>query len=148
MVVTELLMCRKAREELVSAVSDVMKEFSIDPDRVYVTGQSMGGIATWDLVVRHPTMFAAAVPICGIGDKTQAGKIQCPVWAFHGAKDGTVPVACSREMVAAMKAAGGTVSIRSIPTWTTSVGTGLARERLSPCLLTPRKAKSAHIATF
>ncbi len=100
---------------VLKVLADVMKEYSVDPDRVYVGGQSMGGVATWDLIVRHPELFAAAVPICGVGDTTQAGKIRCPVWAFHGAKDRTVPVSYSRDMVAAMKAAGGTVKYTEFP---------------------------------
>ncbi len=100
---------------VLQAVADVMKEHKIDPARLYVSGQSMGGVATWDLIVRRPEMFAAAVPICGVGDVTMAGKIQCPVWCFHGDADPTVPVKCSREMTAAMKAAGRTVKYTEFP---------------------------------
>ncbi len=100
---------------VLQAVADVMKEYKIDPWRLYVSGQSMGGVATWDLIVRHPEMFAAAVPICGVGDVTMAGEIQCPVWCFHGDADPTVPVKCSREMTAAMKAAGRTVKYTEFP---------------------------------
>ncbi|HEX4149606.1 MAG TPA: prolyl oligopeptidase family serine peptidase [Pirellulales bacterium] len=100
---------------VVKGLSDVMQHYSVDPDRVYVSGQSMGGVATWDLIVRHPDLFAAAVPVCGIGDPSQAAKIRCPVWNFHGAKDPTVPVSHSRDMVAAMKAAGGSVKYTEFP---------------------------------
>jgi predicted peptidase len=53
-------------------------------------------------------MFAAAVPICGGGDVTQAKAIKdVPIWAFHGDKDDAVKVRRSRDMIAAIKAAGG-----------------------------------------
>jgi len=85
------------------------KEFSdIDTDRIYVTGLSMGGFGTWDLITRFPQRFAAAAPICGGGDPEKAAAIaQVPVWTFHGGSDPTVKVELTRKMVAAIQAAGG-----------------------------------------
>jgi predicted peptidase len=84
------------------------KEFRIDARRIYITGLSMGGYGTWDVLVRRPELFAAAVPVCGGGDEAQAGVIaKIPIWAFHGAKDQAVRVERSRNMVAALKKAGG-----------------------------------------
>jgi predicted peptidase len=85
----------------------LVKELPVDPDRVYVTGMSMGGYGTFDAVQRRPDLFAAAVPVCGAGDPAKAKAIaHIPVWAFHGDQDTAVPVAGSRDMVAALKAAG------------------------------------------
>lgn len=92
---------------VLEAVAGLQKEFSIDADRLYVMGLSMGGYGTWDTIERYPDMFAAAVPICGGGDETAAGRIKTPVWAFHGDKDPAVPVVRTRNMIAAIKAAGG-----------------------------------------
>ncbi|NQT17067.1 MAG: phospholipase [Planctomycetes bacterium] len=84
------------------------KEFSIDPVRRYLTGLSMGGFGTFDLLVRRPNDFAAAIPICGGADESQAEKIAgVPMWVFHGSKDGAVPVARSRSAVESLKSAGG-----------------------------------------
>jgi predicted peptidase len=81
---------------------------AIDPDRIYVAGLSMGGFGTWDLLARKPQWFAAGIPICGGGDPATAEAIQhIPLRIFHGDKDTTVPVARSREMVAALKKAQG-----------------------------------------
>jgi predicted peptidase len=92
----------------VELVRAIQKEFSIDPDRLYITGLSMGGYGTWDIISRHPDMFAAAVPICGGGDESQAEKIaKMPIWVFHGGKDKLVPPERSRKMVEALKKAGG-----------------------------------------
>jgi predicted peptidase len=86
----------------------VEKEFSIDTNRIYVTGLSMGGFATWDVITRYPDLFAAAVPVCGGGDEKQAAKIKdLPIWAFHGGADTTVKTVRSRNMIAAIKEAGG-----------------------------------------
>ncbi len=94
---------------LAMEVLDAMqKEFSIDAGRIYITGISMGGYGTWDAISRWPDRFAAAIPICGGGDENQAAKMtKLPIWCFHGDKDGAVPVARSRNMIAAIKAAGG-----------------------------------------
>jgi predicted peptidase len=91
--------------ELITALQ---KEFAIDTRRIYVTGLSMGGFGAWDLICRRPELFAAAVSVCGGGDEAQAAKIaRIPVWVFHGAKDGAVKVSRSRNMVDALKRAGG-----------------------------------------
>lgn len=84
------------------------KEFSIDSQRIYITGLSMGGFGTWDAIVRRPDYFAAAAPICGGGDTEQAKAIaKLPLWVFHGDNDSAVKTQRSRDMVAALKAAGG-----------------------------------------
>ena len=92
----------------IQLLDKVLKEYPIDPARIYVTGVSMGGFGTWDLLARFPTRFAAAVPICGGGDESTAAKIKhVPIWAFHGALDHTVPPEKSRSMIQALQRAGG-----------------------------------------
>jgi predicted peptidase len=86
----------------------LMKELPIDPDRVYLTGLSMGGFGSWHLAALHPERWAAVVPICGGGDPATAGRIKkIPIWVFHGGKDRVVPPKLSRVMVEALKKAGG-----------------------------------------
>ena len=90
------------------AIDAVEKEFSIDPNRLYVTGLSMGGYGTWDLLSRIPERIAAAVPICGGGDTKRVPVAKgIAIWAIHGMEDTVVPVERSRELVAALQAAGG-----------------------------------------
>ena len=87
-----------------------------DAQRVYVTGISMGGYGTWDIVCRRPDMFAAAMPICGGGDSAQAAKIaHVPIWVFHGSADRAVPVCRSRNMVSALWSAGSNAHYREYP---------------------------------
>lgn len=89
-------------------VAQALKELPIDPKRVYITGLSMGGYGTWDLLARRPDLFAAAVPICGGADEATAPHIKhIPIWTFHGGKDGVVKPARSRNMIAALEKAGG-----------------------------------------
>ncbi len=104
-------------EELIQLIDHVAAKMNIDADRIYVTGLSMGGFGTWRLVATHPERFAAAVPICGGGEpeKMAAALSRVPIWAFHGAKDPVVPVALSRQMVDAVKRAGGDVKLTIYP---------------------------------
>jgi predicted peptidase len=86
----------------------VEKEYSVDPKRTYLTGLSMGGMGTFSLAAAMPEKWAAIVPICGRGDPRTAEKIKdIPMWAFHGDADTAVKVAGSRDMVEAVKKAGG-----------------------------------------
>jgi predicted peptidase len=94
-------------------LQDLLAKQPVDPARVYVTGVSMGGYGTWDVIQRKPGLFAAAIPICGGGDSALAPTLKnIPIWAFHGDADTAVPVTRSRDMVAALKAAGGKVEYR------------------------------------
>lgn len=84
------------------------KEYSVDKDRIYVSGISMGGFGTWDLITRHPNTFAAAIPVCGGADSLKAEVVKdIPIYTFHGESDWDVPVAGTRAMVEAIKTAGG-----------------------------------------
>jgi predicted peptidase len=98
---------RAVLAELLEALDSVIQEHAIDRSRIYLTGQSMGGIGTWGILAKHAERFAAAVPVCGIWNPEDAVKMNgVPIWAFHGDMDPTVPVAGSRDMIAALKKAG------------------------------------------
>ena len=89
-------------------LDQMLETASIDKDRIYITGLSMGGYGTWDALVRRPNFFAAALPICGGADPRTADKIaEIPVWCFHGGDDQVVVVENSRTMIAALQEAGG-----------------------------------------
>lgn len=90
------------------ALEKTVAENPVDTNRLYVTGLSMGGFGTWDILQRQPERFAAAIPVCGGADLAFAPKLaHLPLWVFHGSADSTVPVTRSREMVGALTAAGG-----------------------------------------
>ena len=95
-------------------IDNLEQEFSIDTDREYITGLSMGGECTWLSLIERPDRFAAAVPICGgdwiidmkakeIGEKFS----KLPIWVFHGDEDEIVSVEVSRKFVKALQDAGG-----------------------------------------
>jgi predicted peptidase len=94
---------------LVGLLAELRKELKVDGSRVYLTGLSMGGYGSWRLAADHPEMFAAVVPVCGAGKTGDAPKLKSlPIWVFHGTEDSAVPFARSKEMVDAIKQAGGT----------------------------------------
>ena len=98
------------------AIAALEQEFSIDEKRRYVTGSSGGGYGSWHFICTRPEMFAAAIPICGGANPALAKNIvDVPVWAFHGEEDRPVPVRFSREMVAAIKTAGGNPKYTEFP---------------------------------
>ncbi|MDX1943955.1 MAG: prolyl oligopeptidase family serine peptidase [Pirellulaceae bacterium] len=91
-----------------AVIEQLQKELSIDPNRLYITGLSMGGYGTWDAIQRRPDLFAAAVPICGGGDPAGAAQMKdIPIWCFHGSDDTAVKVKRSRDMIKAIESAGG-----------------------------------------
>jgi predicted peptidase len=102
---------------LISLLDDVMARYRIDPDRVYLTGMSMGGRGTWYLAYRHPDRFAAIVPICAYSPITDwaRGLKNLPVWVFHGDKDTVVPISDSEDMVKALRAEGNDARFTVLP---------------------------------
>ncbi|MBK6965818.1 MAG: prolyl oligopeptidase family serine peptidase [Bacteroidales bacterium] len=97
-------------ETLFALIRYIASEYQIDESRVYLTGLSMGGWATWDLVMAHPDYFAAIAPVCGRINRNyplRAGEIKSlPVWVFHGAADDVVLINQVSKMIIALKAAG------------------------------------------
>lgn len=97
-------------------INDIIRRYRIDTSRIYLTGLSMGGFGTWAMAAAYPERFAAIAPICGGGDPSAAGELKdLPIWVFHGAKDGVVPLEKSREMVDAIREAGGNVKFTVYP---------------------------------
>ena len=86
-------------------VQQLLDEKKADPKRVYITGLSMGGFGTFEMVHRYPHLFAAAAPICGGGDvKAYDKRVKnIPFWVFHGSEDAVVLPKHSREMVDKLK---------------------------------------------
>lgn len=89
-------------------IDSLLSTPSIDANRIYVLGISMGGYGVWDLIQRRPELCAAAVPMCGGGDTTLAATLtDIPIWIFHGAKDGLVKPERSAQMYLSIRQAGG-----------------------------------------
>ncbi len=90
-----------------------LNNYRVDTSRIYVTGSSNGGGATWSLTARYPYVFAAAAPLagCELYDGTDAiasRYVHQNIWTFHGDADATLPVEATRALVNAIKNAGST----------------------------------------
>jgi predicted peptidase len=113
-----LTLSEKLTVDIISALEG---EFSIDSKRVYISGQSLGGVGTWDLLDKEPDLFAAAIPLCGFGNPAKASRIaKTPVWAFQGADDPTQIgwdsiLTGVRLMIAALRQAGGNPKYTEYP---------------------------------
>ncbi len=120
---------------LLALVDRARRTWTIDPERVILTGLSQGGHGSWVLGARHPDLWAAVGPVCGYvaaRRRDAAGRIPAdafggtaaelakplasmPVWAFHGAVDDVVPVAETETMIAALRSAGGAPRVTIVP---------------------------------
>ena len=108
-------------EALIGLIDEIVETLAVDTERVYLTGLSMGGYGTWHLAAAQPDRFAAIAPICGGGlwyegfPEKVCVLEKVPVWAFHGAKDPSVPLEESAKMVRALEACGGNVRFTVYP---------------------------------
>ncbi len=84
---------------------EVTARYRIDPDRIYLTGPSLGGSGTWYIAARYPETFAAIAPISGFTshldyiDRNIDKLLDMPVWAFHGKLDTVVPFEETERLV-------------------------------------------------
>ena len=103
---------RRALQAVFDLVERIEARDPVDPNRVYIVGLSSGGDGVWEAVERRPDLFAAAVPICGLGDFRQAKRIgRVPVWVFQGARDKDLPASAGRRMVRLIRRAGGSARL-------------------------------------
>ena len=103
-------------KQAIAILDEVEKAYKTDKKRVYLTGLSMGGYGAWSLAAAYPDRWAAIAPICGGGNPKTADKIKdLPCWCFHGDADPTVNVEKSREMIKALKDAGGSPKYTEYP---------------------------------
>jgi predicted peptidase len=101
---------------LAALIDEMIKNYNVDENRIYVTGLSMGGYGTWKLANEISEKLAAVVPICGWGDSWTICEIgDLPVWAFHGGKDNVVVPQKSQELVDALKRCNGNVKFTLYP---------------------------------
>lgn len=92
-------------------------EGKVDTKRIYVTGLSMGGMGTFDIVMRYPNLFAAATPICGGANLQRLAnfKGKTAFSIYHGGSDSVVDVQFSRDANEALKKAGADVRYKEFP---------------------------------
>jgi predicted peptidase len=125
-------------------VSALVKKEAVDADRLYLMGYSNGACAVWELLERNPTRWAAAVPMAGAGDpRAVAAAKHVAIWAFHGAKDATIPVHRMEELIASLRAAGAQPLYSIIPNGQhfDAKGKGFADPTLIPWMFAQRRGQ-------
>jgi predicted peptidase len=103
-------------------LNQVQATYAVDPKRIFLTGQSMGGFGTWAMALKYPTRFAAIVPVASGWDFTNelvpaniCDLKNVPIWIFHGALDTSVPPDQVTSMVQALQACSGNVRFTLYP---------------------------------
>ena len=85
------------------------EHYTVDTNRFYVLGMSMGGYGTIDFAATYPDEVAAAIALCGGATKKElCGLNDVPLWIVHGTADNLVPVRASDRVVDSMVACGDT----------------------------------------
>jgi predicted esterase len=103
-------------ENLLDLLDHIEETLSIDKNKIYVTGYSMGGFGTWSLAQAAPERFAAIAPICGGGNPDRMCIMRdISVWAFHGANDTEVPYEESERLVHKLNELGSDVKFTLYP---------------------------------
>jgi predicted esterase len=105
-----------AERDVMDVLAEMKKDYSIDPDRTYLMGHSMGGYGTWSVAMAYPSVFAALAPVSGGGQPAGMTKIaHIPQFVVHGDADPTVSVEESRRMVKAAKDLGIEIQYIEVP---------------------------------
>jgi predicted peptidase len=92
-------------DSLHAFIDYAVETYRVDPDRIYLTGLSLGGHGTWMYAAAHPDRIAAAVPVAGDGrvirknGSSYCDLLEVPIWAFHGAEDPVVDPRGSMEPI-------------------------------------------------
>lgn len=90
-------------ESLKKFIDKIIEEYSVDTNRIYLCGLSMGGFGTWYTAMAYPDVFAAIAPCCGGGMAWNASVLKMPIWTFHGLDDTVVSPHQTIEMIDALK---------------------------------------------
>lgn len=94
--------------DLKKLIDNVTEEYKIMPDRIFITGASMGGYGTWEMALTYPSLFAAVAPVAGGGTTWRAARLhKTPIRAYHGSADSAVEAVNSKLMVDAVNRNGG-----------------------------------------
>jgi predicted peptidase len=104
-------------DALAAILDEVASSHRVDPDRVYVTGHSMGGRGALYAAYKMPDRFAAVVSLAPVSLITAwGGKLaKLPLWLFHGPNDQFTPLKEVEELVRATEAAGGHPQLTVLP---------------------------------
>ena len=110
---------------LTSLAKTLQQKFSIDPEKIFVSGFSNGGFMSYSLICEEKTLFKAAAVVAGLIDKTvlqNCTKRPTPVIHFHGEEDSMVPIEGNKEQ--------GSPSAQSIVEYFAKINDSVTIERI------------------
>ncbi|MGN7514718.1 MAG: prolyl oligopeptidase family serine peptidase [Allomuricauda sp.] len=95
-------------DAVVQLLDSVVDSNRVDKRRIYLTGLSRGGSASWELATQYPDKFAAMAVVCGMTPLPYAHWINrdMPIWVFHGDQDDVINVEESDKMVKKLREMG------------------------------------------
>jgi len=92
----------------IEVLQEVEANYAVDPDRIYITGSSMGGFGAFGAAYYYPDKFAAAVPVAsGWAADDVTPMTRTPIWAWHDKRDPVIPVVLSRHITREIRKYGG-----------------------------------------
>ena len=135
--------------QLKALIDLVAKRFNTKPDRICITGSSMGGFGTWEMGLTYPNFFSAIGPVAGGGLSWRCSNlVSTPVYAIHGDADTAVPPIYSELMVNAVNGSGGAAKYKVLENFGHNDGINEAYENtdLTEWLLAQRRSDFSEIA--
>lgn len=113
-------------QDVLDVLEMALRTYSIDPDRVYLTGSSMGGHGAWRIGALYSDRFAAIAPFCGWTSSSHLINLRnTPVMIVHGSSDTSVPVYFSRLAASTLKRLGFNFTYEELPGVGHNAWTGL-----------------------
>lgn len=128
---------------VIGLIDEVIALYRVDPDRVYLSGTSVGANGIWSTAITYPERIAALLSVSGWGSPRGVERMRdVPVWAFHGALDFVVWSPFHKRMARAHRAAGGQTRWTTIPWRCHNIWSCVyARQDIYDWLLAQRKTR-------
>jgi len=104
-----------SEKAVLALLQKIQQDYSIDRQRLVITGYSLGAIGTWDFVLKHPRLFSAAIPVSGMPPKgIVITKVSTPFWVIHSFDDELFPLESVRKFVQFCEDQGLSVQLRPV----------------------------------
>jgi predicted peptidase len=102
----------QSESDVLTLLDHILEKHNVDPNRVLITGYSMGGIGTWHLASRHQERFSGALIMAGLPPANITDvDWKIPFYIIQSRDDQFMPVAPTQEAVEGLKAAGTAVEL-------------------------------------
>jgi predicted peptidase len=105
----------ESEKHVMALIEHILENYSIDRERILVTGYSLGGRGTWYMASSHPELFTAAIPMAGWPSDEMVEKIgNMPLCIIHSEDDEVVSMEPTSKAVKALEARGALVELITV----------------------------------